>query len=254
MSGGEDEGATRGVATGIDWHKPRGPNRSNLENLPAARPVLLAWFMRPHWLPLLALLSLAACSGSSTTAGGNGTAPCAQDSDCASSQLCAFKATDGCSAQGHCFDRPDSGFECNAFSPACACDGTVVSLVCTPYPDGYAGKPILHTGMCEGFDGGPPDGSSDGGACGSSTCTPGQVCVVNTTTGGACFAPDDAGACAPGQQKIGSCCTNVSTVATCAALPPSCGGVPSCACASSLCSCTCQGATGNEIDCACAAP
>jgi hypothetical protein len=49
----------------------------------------------------------------------------------------------------------------------------------------------------------------------------------------------------------GTCCSYGSTSYSCHPTPPSCGGSLSCACASTLCSCACQGATGNELDCVC---
>jgi hypothetical protein len=47
---------------------------------------------------------------------------------------------------------------CEAYSAGCACDGTVINIVCTGLPAGFVAKPLAHSGECE--DGGP-----DAGAC-----------------------------------------------------------------------------------------
>jgi hypothetical protein len=220
-----------------------------------ARSVLRPSVMRPSSILLMAsVLAVVACGGEATLAAGSadGSAPCAHDSDCGQNQLCAFKATDGCQAEGHCFERLPPGPQCNAYQPGCACDGTQVGLVCGPYPSGYADRPVLHVGVCEGIDAGQGDASA-GGGCGV-TCDRGSVCVVTVSSGGACQLPDDAGACPPGTQKQGGCCVFSSTAYACHLLPAACGGTPSCGCASSLCSCICQGVSGNQLDCLCEAP
>ncbi|HSY20501.1 MAG TPA: hypothetical protein VK841_00195 [Polyangiaceae bacterium] len=79
-----------------------------------------------------------------------GASSCLADADCPSDEICGFDATGGCGAPGRCF--PGSQVTCNAFSPGCACDGSVVNLACNGLPTGYASKAVLHTGEC--VDGG----------------------------------------------------------------------------------------------------
>jgi hypothetical protein len=153
---------------------------------------------------------------------------------------------------------------CTALFVACG-GSTAVLTTGDASPDGPSSD--------AGADVNPGDGSSgdssaaDGGMmdttpadvmgppCNGMTCNPGEVCVVTTTSGGPCLQPDDAGACPPGSQKNGMCCTFTSTQSACQPLPAACAGVPSCACASSLCTgCMCQGASSSEVDCFCAAP
>jgi hypothetical protein len=80
---------------------------------------------------------------------GGGTS-CIADADCPSDEVCGFPEMGGCSAQGTCFSA--SQVTCNAFSPACACDGSEVNTICNGLPTGYAPKAIRHTGEC--VDGG----------------------------------------------------------------------------------------------------
>jgi len=213
--------------------------------------------MRILLLSLAVAAAVVACSGSSASVAGTG-APCVHDPDCGPGNVCAYKAADGCGATGHCFaSASQGGAECNAYQPACTCEGSTVSIACTPYPYGYAGAPIAHVGACEGLDGGPPDvvGDAGGGPCGTTSCNPGEMCVQTTTSGGACFAPSDGGACPPGTVMQGSCCVNMSTTSACQPIPAACGGSPSCACASTACGgCLCQGTTAGVLSCACLAP
>jgi hypothetical protein len=87
-------------------------------------------------------------SGIGVSTGGSGGAvnACSTDSDCGEG-ICGFAIKDGCSAVGECFPTP--GPLCDAYSPGCACDGTVVSVICEGLPDGYAKKPLEHVGACK---------------------------------------------------------------------------------------------------------
>lgn len=102
------------------------------------------------------------------------------------------------------------------------------------------------------------DGGTDAQSvsCDGSTCKPGQVCVVTTSSGGACQLPDDAGMCPNGKPGTpGQCCNNTSVGYACQTLPPSCNGKLACPCAESLCQCGgCQISGPNTLSCTCAYP
>ncbi len=83
--------------------------------------------------------TLGACPGSD--AGG-----CTTSADCPSDEQCGFVQNEGCSAKGECF--PTAQVECLAYEAGCACDGTETNLACNGLPDGYALKPLKHTGAC----------------------------------------------------------------------------------------------------------
>ncbi len=81
--------------------------------------------------------------------GGGGVLPpttCTSDSDCQTGDGCAYLESEACSATGTCV--PETAATCQAYSPGCACDGTVINTVCTPYPTGYVSKPLAHVGDC----------------------------------------------------------------------------------------------------------
>jgi hypothetical protein len=109
---------------------------------------------------------------------------CTSDGDCPSSEMCAFKIADGCSAVGRCLARPAPGPTCNAYSPACTCSNQEINVICTMYPSGYASQPVAHTGACVTLDAGPASF-----ACGSAgtTCPSTQVCKIGM--GGAAGTP-----------------------------------------------------------------
>jgi hypothetical protein len=102
-----------------------------------------------------------------------------------------------------------------------------------------------------------------GGACGSETCTAGQVCTRTYATGGACMVctGDDADVCPSGRHCDGTCCVLdvISYSYACKAAPGSCGGTPSCtgACGTALCSgggAVCEGFADGVITCHILAP
>lgn len=70
---------------------------------------------------------------------------CKTDADCGG-DVCAFPESGGCDVVGRCVSPPQA--VCNAFSPGCACDGTLVNVACTGLPAGYVSKPLQHTGVC----------------------------------------------------------------------------------------------------------
>jgi len=76
---------------------------------------------------------------------------CVTDKDCASSESCGFLDSDQCTALGRCFSS--TGVQCAAYSAGCACDGSEINVACTPFPTGYASKPLAHTGACGGGGG-----------------------------------------------------------------------------------------------------
>jgi hypothetical protein len=75
---------------------------------------------------------------------------CTSDAQCPGTDVCGFLETASCGIEGTCFAAPQ--VVCAAFSPGCACDGTVVNVICNGLPSGYARKPLKHTGAC--VDGG----------------------------------------------------------------------------------------------------
>jgi len=48
---------------------------------------------------------------------------------------------------------------CKVLRPACGCDGTLVNLICSGLPDGFAPKPVAETGACP--DTGPASSSCE---------------------------------------------------------------------------------------------
>lgn len=113
----------------------------------------------------------------------------------------------------------------------------------------------LALGACGGTlseqDAGHADVST---SCGTTTCTGGEICVVTTSSGGACMLPDDAGVCPDGTHTSG-CCSNVSTTYACKAVPSACGATLACPCASTLCQCgDCNVADAGVLQCRCLYP
>ena len=108
-----------------------------------------------------------------TDAGGTDAAtPCSIDSDCASNEVCGFLESAACSAKGQCFPAP--GPICASFLAGCACDGSEINIACTGLPNGYASKPLLHTGVC--VDASPPV-DAGGEPCASDTdCANSEIC------------------------------------------------------------------------------
>jgi hypothetical protein len=101
----------------------------------ACQPFPQGYFPKP-------LLHTGACTGG----GADASAPCVTSKDCPTGYQCGYPEADGCSAKGTCF--APTGAQCNAAMPGCACDGTVINIICLPLPDGYVLKPLLHTGQC----------------------------------------------------------------------------------------------------------
>jgi hypothetical protein len=78
----------------------------------------------------------------------DGGGACAADTDCPTGSICGFPEADACAATGRCFAVP--GAHCEVYEAGCACGGSEINLACTGLPDGYATKPLMHTGACEG--------------------------------------------------------------------------------------------------------
>jgi hypothetical protein len=91
-------------------------------------------------------------------------------------------------------------------------------------------------------------------ACGTTTCTGGEVCVMNQFEGGAVMSPNDAGMCPDGDVNNNNVC-NPEPTYHCAPAPACPSGL-SCTCAQSLCqsSYTCQEASQGLVKCLLAAP
>ena len=99
-------------------------------------------------------------------------APCVHDSDCgpaSAGNYCGFEEGLACAATGSCFDVGLVAV-CEAYSPGCACDGTEINVACSPLPQGYASKPLLHAGACV------KDGGAGGSCASSNDCDPGSIC------------------------------------------------------------------------------
>ena len=127
---------------------------------------------------------------------------CATDADCGTGKMCCFKTADACSATGTCFDSPGpGGVACLAYAPGCTCDGMEINLACNGYPNGYASKPVLHTGAC--------DSAVDAGAsCATDTdCGSGKMCAFKIAD--ACSA-------------TGTCLVRPAPGPECAAFSPAC--------------------------------
>ncbi len=136
-------------------------------------------------------------AGGHATGGAGGGTSCTSSNDCAANDVCGFPMQDGCTAKGICFPAPMA--ICNAYSPGCACDGSMISIACTGLPDGYVSKPLAHTGMCN---------TSTTFTCGTVQCN---------TTSEYCKVSED-----------GACCNPPSYA--CVAFPASCASTPTCAC------------------------
>jgi len=157
--------------------------------------------------------------------------------------------------EGGCFDGTPTAGDC--------CDvGWSICQVGDPCCVGaWACNSSTHTWVheelgcaCRIDAGPPPDAPTDTGsptACGAQTCAPSDICVEQTTSGGPCLAPNDAGMCPPGSTLIGGCCGFSSTTFACKPEPAGCGGTLSCGCAKALCSCMCSGASDRTLMCAC---
>ena len=139
---------------------------------------------------------------------------CATDADCGTGKMCGFKTADACSATGTCFDSPGpGGVACLAYAPGCTCDGMEINLACNGYPNGYASKPVLHTGACDSVvDAGAPCATDTD--CGSGkmcafkiadACSATGTCLVRPPPGPECaaFSP----ACTCSDQIINVICT-----------------------------------------------
>jgi len=102
----------------------------------------------------------------------------------------------------------------------------------------------------------PPDAGADAGPDPCGGCSASEICVVTTSSGGACEQPGDGGVCPNGQVvDPDSCCDNSSTSASCEPRPGACikSSLP-CGCAASLCSCMCLSASESTVQCACDYP
>jgi hypothetical protein len=92
------------------------------------------------------LLHSGACEADGGGGAADAAAPCATSQECPTGYECGFPQAEACTAKGTCF--ASSGVVCQAYSPGCACDGTIVNVVCNGLPGGYETKPLRHTGLC----------------------------------------------------------------------------------------------------------
>ena len=177
--------------------------------------------------------------GSGGAAGMGSSGACALDADCGRGQLCGFAESSGCSARGECSSAP--GLVCEAYSPGCACDGTVINMICTGLPAGYARKPQSHAGTCNG------------------ECVAGYVCLstVSCATDADCAALGSrcdacAWLCGCGGLDGGACCPSSWSMYACTY--PDGGAGLACAnpaqrCASSTtCGAGCDAVVGGRCD------
>jgi hypothetical protein len=108
--------------------------------------------------------SLVACAVYGSDSGSTG---CTTNADCPSGEVCGFPGADTCSAVGSCVNP---GPPCATPPlPGCACDGTELALGCNGFPNGYAPKPLLHTGACT-------DSGLSGGCVTDADCANGDRC------------------------------------------------------------------------------
>jgi hypothetical protein len=132
------------------------------------------------------------------------------------------------------------------------------AIACAPSPVACVG------GMCTVR----PFGSGDGGngdsgnkpdsgpiACGTTTCSSSDVCVMNQFEGGALHPPSDAGTCPDGDVLIGPSCSPAPTY-QCEPTPSACAAGLTCTCAQSLCdsSYRCMDAKDGLVSCYLEAP
>ena len=89
----------------------------------------------------------------------------------------------------------------------------------------------------------------------SPACGAGSICVGTGTEGGAQIMPNDAGVCPSGRHLSGNICEADLSYA-CMLIPAACGGMVTCACASSLCAPlhSCQEPSGGVLGCIEAVP
>ncbi len=160
-----------------------------------------------------------------------------------------------------CTPDPTEGAACNpAVSTACPQSGNACcigyvwecnSATRTWVKEGLGCACVIADAGVAVDSGGTGSDASD--ACGG--CAAGDVCVVTTSSGGACMRPGDGGVCPNGQViPPDQCCDNTTVTAACERRPGACGGGLSCACAATLCACECLSTLGSTVECACFAP
>ncbi len=144
-------------------------------------------------------------------------APCVHDSDCgpvSSGNYCGFEQGLVCAAAGTCFNLGLVA-TCSAYSPGCACDGTEINVACSPLPQGYLSKPLLHPGACV------KDGGVGSGCTTSNDCDPGSICgfadVDLCTAKGTCFVVTGGAMCAA--YAAGCACDGTEINTICTGLP-----------------------------------
>jgi hypothetical protein len=80
---------------------------------------------------------------------------CTAARDCPAAFVCAYPVADTCGASGRCL--PFDTNTCGANAPyACGCDGKTAVQLCAP--SGFAPKPVVSAGPCDG--GAPPQDAS----------------------------------------------------------------------------------------------
>jgi hypothetical protein len=186
----------------------------------------------PLPFPALVLGLAAACTGGSgakpLTLGEFDTS-CQADSDCVS----VYIGTPGCCDQDNAaINKSDQA----SYEAAYAAQGRVLCDVsCVEFP---AESPVCAQGVCALTV-----------ACGTTTCSAGQVCVSEVIEGGPAQ-PQDGGTCPAGEMPSGTDCVPAPTY-HCAPAPSSCGATPTCDCAKSLCDpgYACIGGNGRTLLC-----
>jgi hypothetical protein len=173
---------------------------------------------------------------------------------------CGGKST---TVETGCVTSPVAGAACTAGATACASSESCGSPVWTCDTSTQRWDEAISNVACPADGGIAHDGGhaadgdhvTDAGStpCGTSACTPDQVCVETTSGGGACLSPPDGGVC-PGS-ATGPCC-NTYVGYACAPRPAACGANLTCACAKALCGDGgpgvggCQTGSGSILQCA----
>jgi len=230
--------------------------------------------MRSSLVPLLALLaliSLLACGGRTTSVAGAGGGAGPGSGAASGSSGGGVGGTGG-------GEETDSGPCGNSKSPWCpssGCGGAFAICdngmwVCTPalpcpiLPDAGVDDATAFEDVSPPLDSAvldaPPPQDSGPTACGNLTCAAGAVCVQTASGGGPCLEPEG-GTCPPNTILQGGCCVFSETTYACKPAPGPCsnGSTAACGCAALLCpaadqGCGCQGFVDNVVQCVCAFP
>jgi hypothetical protein len=185
---------------------------------------------------------VAACSGKGLTLAGYDTS-CTAASDCVA---VVVNPTGCCDCPSGAINKADlAKYE----AALAAQQHPTCNVACVSCP---AAIPVCTDGTCGVAS---PKGTDAGSvACGTMTCTGGEVCVQNQVEGGAAIFPNDAGMCPDGDWNNGVVCEPPPTYSCAPA--PACPSGLSCSCAQSVCQqgYACQEASQGTVKCLLSAP